>query len=449
MQIIAAPYAGPGDGKENDADDNNKTTLQPTRDTKFANSDRKPSATPSLASDGQKPVVFGDNDGTESAPLMEIDFSLLLSTGHRGSGNRVLSNAEVLFQFSDEMLQLVADSTAYCLCRSIDNFDVLENGGDGESNRVNVCDRVSDARSLKKHHGDGDGKGLNKMATLRKKNSEQPRISKHEDHALKKLMRQEEELAHKHHSREDDENEIDNSALADNDVVGDLNETFVGQQQQGQTKQNNKVNRISVKLFGSSITDSVRTIEVTDNDLRWYMMTIRYALAKLGKTESLEDMKANAFDGMDVCIRDGSFLSHLRKNWVVSDISADEQQIEVLGVAEVGSELTTFDDIPVPDNSATDIDNGDSSGSQQQPLTEIHDSAGYDNLDPAPLHGIRVAGIVLFLLTVFAIIVLFGTASRRKQERERESERLKHVAGGLATEEGVDQILGVVATVSD
>merc|ERR1712127_670516 len=134
----------------------------------------------------------------------------------------------------------------------------------------------------------------------------------------------------------------------------------------------------------------------------------------------------------NVCIQDGSFLSHLRSNWVAAiaseGISADERKIEVLGVAEVGSELTTFDDIPVPDDGST-TSNGNNDNEPSQQKNEIQGNAGYDQLDPAPLHGIRVAGIALFLMTVLAVFVLFGTASRRKQERERESERLKHVAG--------------------
>ena len=49
---------------------------------------------------------------------------------------------------------------------------------------------------------------------------------------------------------------------------------------------------------------------------------------------------------------------------------AADVRIVVWRGAELGEPPKSFDDIPLPDNSANNIDNGDNSGSQQQPLTE-------------------------------------------------------------------------------
>lgn len=67
---------------------------------------------------------------------------------------------------------------------------------------------------------------------------------------------------------------------------------------------------------------------------------------------------------------------------------------------------------------------------------------GYtEQLDPAPLHGLRLSGIIMLVITSVLTSLFMTLASRRKKEREWD-ERFKELAsGGLVTEEGLDFLL--------
>jgi hypothetical protein len=67
---------------------------------------------------------------------------------------------------------------------------------------------------------------------------------------------------------------------------------------------------------------------------------------------------------------------------------------------------------------------------------------GYtEQLDPAPLHGLRLAGLIMLAITSVATSLFVNLARSRKKEREWD-ERFKELAsGGLVTEEGLDYLL--------
>lgn len=65
----------------------------------------------------------------------------------------------------------------------------------------------------------------------------------------------------------------------------------------------------------------------------------------------------------------------------------------------------------------------------------------YDPLDPAPLHALRVAGIILFLFSTAVTCFISHLAKQRRIEREWDAEYKERGKGGLVTEEGLDYML--------
>lgn len=66
-----------------------------------------------------------------------------------------------------------------------------------------------------------------------------------------------------------------------------------------------------------------------------------------------------------------------------------------------------------------------------------------EQLDPHPLHPMRVAGIILLLVTVLSTFILVKLSARRKKERDLDNAIAKINKGGLVTEEGLDLMLDV------
>ena len=62
-------------------------------------------------------------------------------------------------------------------------------------------------------------------------------------------------------------------------------------------------------------------------------------------------------------------------------------------------------------------------------------------LQPAPLHHLRMAGIVLFLISFVATCLVTNLAKQRRIEREWDAEFKERGKGGLVTEEGLDFML--------
>jgi len=72
----------------------------------------------------------------------------------------------------------------------------------------------------------------------------------------------------------------------------------------------------------------------------------------------------------------------------------------------------------------------------EEPLSVIY-------LKPAPFHGLRIAGIILFLLSLGLSSFLTNLAAKRRKEREWDMEFRERGRGGLGTEEGLDYMLEV------
>ena len=66
-----------------------------------------------------------------------------------------------------------------------------------------------------------------------------------------------------------------------------------------------------------------------------------------------------------------------------------------------------------------------------------------EQLDPHPLHPMRVAGMIVLVVTLVCTFVLVKLSARRKKERERDSAIAKINKGGLVTEEGLNLMLDV------
>ena len=77
---------------------------------------------------------------------------------------------------------------------------------------------------------------------------------------------------------------------------------------------------------------------------------------------------------------------------------------------------------------------------------DVFDSGpeGYtEQLDPAPLHALRVAGIILLIANIVVSFLLLKLSGRRKRQREMDFEIINIERGGLVTEEGVELMLQV------
>ena len=69
---------------------------------------------------------------------------------------------------------------------------------------------------------------------------------------------------------------------------------------------------------------------------------------------------------------------------------------------------------------------------------------GYtETLNPAPLHGLRVSGMIMLATTTVMTILFMRLAHRRKKEREWDEEFKTLSSGGLVTEEGLEYMLDV------
>ncbi len=76
------------------------------------------------------------------------------------------------------------------------------------------------------------------------------------------------------------------------------------------------------------------------------------------------------------------------------------------------------------------------------------DSGYYQPLQPAALHSLRVAGIILFLIALLTTCFITSLAKKRRIEREWDAEFRERGKGGLVTEEGVNYMLAAVRTIS-
>ena len=66
-----------------------------------------------------------------------------------------------------------------------------------------------------------------------------------------------------------------------------------------------------------------------------------------------------------------------------------------------------------------------------------------ESIVPAPLHGLRIAGFIMLVLSVGFWLLLIHMSGVRKKEREWDEEFRERGRGGLGTEEGLDYMLEV------
>jgi len=66
-----------------------------------------------------------------------------------------------------------------------------------------------------------------------------------------------------------------------------------------------------------------------------------------------------------------------------------------------------------------------------------------EQLNPHPLHPMRVAGMIVLVVTLVSTFLLVKLSARRKKEREMDSAIAEINKGGLVTEEGLDLMLDV------
>lgn len=73
--------------------------------------------------------------------------------------------------------------------------------------------------------------------------------------------------------------------------------------------------------------------------------------------------------------------------------------------------------------------------------TWLADKGYYEPLNPAPLHGLRIAGIALLIVSFVVTLFITNLANKRRIEKEWDAEFKERGKGGLVTEEGLDYML--------
>lgn len=87
-------------------------------------------------------------------------------------------------------------------------------------------------------------------------------------------------------------------------------------------------------------------------------------------------------------------------------------------------------------------------GREIETWTEEPDTGYYEPLQPAALHSLRVAGMILFLVALLVTCFITNLAKKRRIEREWDAEFRQRGKGGLVTEEGVNYMLEAGRTLS-
>jgi len=229
----------------------------------------------------------------------------------------------------------------------------------------------------------------------------------------------------------------DNSKARDV-ICGPINEDIVLPQSLKPNYPDRNLASLTFEELDDNPIDSVNVSKVSGSNT-WFMFRVLYRIVQLGSwnedsLESIKSIRTEAQNVVNESITTGVFKQILRELY-----SSGKSSVIAVSVAGLENSAT----IIVDDND----DEYDAAGAGGK--DDDTDKDGFKNiqyyqpLDPAPLHPIRIAGIVLLLFTVSFTSLLFGLAKRRKEEREREIEKMKNAMGGLGTEEGVNEILDV------
>lgn len=80
---------------------------------------------------------------------------------------------------------------------------------------------------------------------------------------------------------------------------------------------------------------------------------------------------------------------------------------------------------------------------EDPPQAQNNGGGATEPLDPAPLHALRVVGVLLLIATCGTCLLLVKKSSKRRMEREWDVEYKERGRGGLVTEEGLDYMLEV------
>ena len=185
---------------------------------------------------------------------------------------------------------------------------------------------------------------------------------------------------------------------------------------------------------------------ISTSNLNYYLNRVRYTIEKLRKNEDLAMLQLSVSNATISCIQSGNLVNFL------SNID-----VRITEVSKEGEERVTFtllgtddevDILPTNDednnNGAIEVMDNEVDVEQEKDNTNGTVVAGtYGQLNASSMHPLRIAGIVLLLITVFLSSLLFLLANKRKRKKEIEKDRSMNVTGALDTEEGVNQLLDI------
>jgi hypothetical protein len=160
--------------------------------------------------------------------------------------------------------------------------------------------------------------------------------------------------------------------------------------------------------------------------IQWMEFSFRYEIMKVGEDDVSEDAINEVLTKTIAQSVTNKEMTQLLRWW----------NAKVLMAAHVGNEMDEFTPW------AQVFDSWDSTKIIVEPNME---NAMYKQLSPTPFHPLRIAGIILFFVTVSSVALLLYLAKKRRLQREEEARHatLNRSApqNNLRTNEGLDDML--------
>lgn len=163
----------------------------------------------------------------------------------------------------------------------------------------------------------------------------------------------------------------------------------------------------------NAIADAKRVVSTTNPKLEWLQVGVEYEVLETSdQVILLSEQSVGRLTPLEIIERTAELVTGQRIDEGDFEISLQEEDERVRRVAMIGTEDIIF-------------------------------GARNNEYIVKPMHGTRIAGIVMMSFLFVFTTLLFSAASARNKEAVWEKERMQEGPGGLATIQGVDAMLAV------
>jgi hypothetical protein len=203
-------------------------------------------------------------------------------------------------------------------------------------------------------------------------------------------------------------------------IVNEANDSVCQSSRRRRTLTNNDPSTIRHDLLTFSVKD--RMIINSPQTLNYTLWTAHYPVTSVGD-KYIENVIA-------------SKGNKLNEEELLSD---SIHMMERVGQRALSASITSGQmDTMMSDGTVTSVINMETS------TFLSHVDLGYtEQLNPAPLHALRLSGMIMLVTTTIMTILFMQLAQRRKKEREWDEEFKTLSSGGLVTEAGLEYMLDV------